>query len=189
VPQAATALFDSQQWPCHIVVGHLLSPRDQNRVLLQAVRDGSAWLVGPASALARLRPDAPRYALERLVMTADAARPAMRVAVIDDDVNAAESLCEWFDASDMAATPFTSAPAILNANPMQFDAFVVDFILTSGVDSRSLIEHIRMVKPHAPIALLTGHLRDGIEKPVRPGVLAAALHNSMDRMSRPLDGS
>lgn len=198
-PQAATVCFDGQQWACQIVIGRLLAPRELQRVTLQAVRDGCRWLAGPGGTLARLRPDAPRYVVERLVMMAHDARPALRVAVIDDDALAAESLCDWFDAAGMQATAFTSAPAILNANPMQFDAFVVDFILAGGVNSRALIEHVRMVRPQAPIALLTGHLRDGrasedelttmmrshqvmfFEKPVRPAVLAAAIQNNMDR--------
>jgi CheY-like chemotaxis protein len=198
-PQSATALFDGQQLSCEIVVGRLLGPRELGRIALQAVRDGTGWLAGHSATLSRLRPDAPRYAVDRLVLSPEASPPSMRVAVIDDDPLTAESLCDWFEASEIQATAFTSAPAILSGNPMQFDAFVVDYILTAGVNSGALIEHIRAVKPNAPIALLTGHLKDGIasehdlttmmrshkvmffEKPVRPAMLAAALQNSLDK--------
>jgi len=198
-PQPAQACFDGQHWPCEVVVGRLLAPKDQGRVPLQAVRDGQGWLVGREATLTHLRPQSPRYAVDRLTLHGEASRTPVRVAVVDDDVSAAESLCDWFETMGMVATPLSTPDRILSANPLQFDAFVVDFILGHGLDSRALIEHIRMTRPHAPIALLTGHLRDGraseddlttlmrslqvmfFEKPVRPGVVAAAIQNSMDR--------
>lgn len=196
----ATAVFDGHHWPCTVVIGHLLAPRDQSKVLLQALRDTSGWMAGSAAALQRIKPDVPRYAVERLTLSAPAAQTGFRVAVVDDDPNAAESLCDWFTSSGFEATAFHAAADLLEAGLGEFDAFVVDFILGSGQSSQHLVEQIRRSRPQSPVALLTGHLRDGIasedtltgmmralqvmffEKPVRPAVIAAALQNSLDRL-------
>jgi CheY-like chemotaxis protein len=201
LPQKASLLLDGQPLDCDIVIGRLLGPKDQSCVPLQAVRNDSLWLVASATSLSQLRPKGPRYAVERLTMTLPAAPASMRVAVLDDDPMAAESLCDWFIHSDMRATAFTSGTDVMSANLMDFDAFVVDFILSAGQNSKALIEHIRHIRPHAPIALLTGHLQDGtaseddltsmmrvhkvlfFEKPIRPALLVAALQNSFDRKS------
>jgi CheY-like chemotaxis protein len=202
----ATAMFEGHQWPCTIVIGHLLAPRDQGKVALQALRDSTGWMAGSASTLQRIKPDVPRYAVERLTMTAPAPQSGFRVAVVDDDPHAAESLCDWFENSGFQATPFHSSASLLDAGLGEFDAFVVDFILGSGQSSQPLVEQIRRARPQSPVALLTGHLRDGIasedtltsmmralqvmffEKPVRPAVIAAALQNSLDRLHGKANG-
>ncbi len=202
----ATAVFDGNHWPCTIVVGHLLAPRDQGKVSLQALRDSTGWMAGSATSLHQIKPDVPRYAVERLTLSAPAPQTGFKVAVIDDDPHAAESLCDWFESSGFEAVAFHSAAAVLEAGLTEFDAFVVDFILGSGQSSQTLVEQIRRLRPQAPVALLTGHLRDGIasedtltsmmralqvlffEKPVRPAVIAAALQNQLDRQHGKVHG-
>lgn len=199
LPQKATLRIDSQSLDCDIVIGRLLSPKEQAQVSLQAVRNDSCWQVGTPAALNSFRNSGPRYAVERLTMTLPTSTGSMRVAVLDDDPMAAESLCDWIINADMRATAFTSGHELMAHNLMEFDAFVVDFILSDGQNSKMLIEHIRRIRPHAPIALLTGHLKDGtateedltgvmrthkvlfFEKPIRPAMLVAALQNSFDR--------
>ena len=137
------------------------------------------------------------------MLTPSAPRAPLRVAVIDDDLLAAESLCDWFDDAGGKAQAFASADALLGSDVQQFDAYVVDYILGAGQSSEALIRHLRHLRPQAPIVLLTGRLRDGtasedslttlmrslkvmfFEKPVRPAVLTAALLNSLDRSNGP----
>lgn len=192
-------LLEGADTACQVQIGHLLAPRDQAHTAVQAVRDGDRWLIGAPTALRRLHPQGPRYAVQRLMLTPTPPRAPMRVAVVDDDVMAAESLCDWFDDAGGQAQAFGSADALLGTDLQQFDAFVVDFILGAGQSSEALIRHLRSQRPLAPIVLLTGRLRDGtasedsltnlmralkvmfFEKPVRPAVLTAALLNSLDR--------
>ena len=192
-------LLEAADVACQVQIGHLLAPRDQEHTAVQAARDGDRWLIGAPAALRRLHPQGPRYAVQRLMLTPTLPRAPMRVAVIDDDVMAAESLCDWFDDAGGQGQAFGSAEALLGTDLQQFDAFVVDFILGAGQSSEALISHLRRQRPQAPIVLLTGRLRDGtasedsltslmralkvmfFEKPVRPAVLTAALLNSLDR--------
>ncbi|HIV72674.1 MAG TPA: hypothetical protein H9903_17190 [Candidatus Aquabacterium excrementipullorum] len=201
--EKATVLLEGASTPCQVQIGHLLAPRDQDHAPVQAVRDGERWLVGAPMALRRLHPLAPRYAVQRLMLTPSAPRAPLRVAVIDDDLLAAESLCDWFDDAGGKAQAFASADALLGSDVQQFDAYVVDYILGAGQSSEALIRHLRHLRPQAPIVLLTGRLRDGtasedslttlmrslkvmfFEKPVRPAVLTAALLNSLDRSNGP----
>jgi ActR/RegA family two-component response regulator len=201
VPQKASLMLDGKSLCCDIVMGRLLAPNEQSGVLLQAVRHDTHWLVATAVGLNQLRTQAPRYAVERLTIVMPAPANKMHIAVLDDDPIAAESLCDCFINADMHATAFTSPEDIMNTNLAVFDAFVVDFILSAGQNAKTLIEHLRSVRPHSPIALLTGHLKDGtaseddlttvmrnhkvlfFEKPVRPALLVAAIQNSFDRIS------
>lgn len=197
--ERANVLLEGGQSPGQVQIGHLLAPRDQDRVPLQAIREGHHWLVGSPPALRRLHPQAPRYAVQRLLLAPAPARAPLRVAVVDDDLLAADSLCDWFDDAGGKAQAFGSADALLSTDLQQYDAFVVDYILGAGQSSEALIRHLRGQRPQAPIVLLTGRLRDGtasedsltslmrslkvmfFEKPVRPAVLTAALLNSLDR--------
>lgn len=199
--ERATVLLEDGRSPCQVQIGHLLAPRDQDRLPLQAIRHGDHWLVGSPPALRRLHPHAPRYAVQRLLLTPTPPRAPLRVAVVDDDLLTAESLCDWFHDAGGKAQAFASAEALLTTDLQQFDAYVVDYILGAGQSSETLIRHLRGQRPHAPIVLLTGRLRDGtasedsltslmralkvmfFEKPVRPAVLTAALLNSLDRTS------
>lgn len=186
-----------------MVIGHVLSPRDQQIFALQALRDTHRWLVAAPNALQRLRPQAPRYAVERLQIMPTRGRGDLRVAIVDDDALSAGALCEWFNASGGQCREFSTASALLSEDLCRFDAFVVDFILGPGQSAEALIAHLRQRRPAAPIVLLTGRLRDGtasedtltslmrslnvmfFEKPVRPAVLMAALLNSLERPPGP----
>lgn len=126
---------------------------------------------------------------------------ARRIAIIDDDRPLATSLAEWFTEAGFAAMAFTSARELQDHGLNRFDGFIMDYLLDSG-SSEGIIEIIRREMPGAPIMLLTGKLRDGtvaeaelmallrtsdvtfFEKPVRPGVLVAALQNKFDLLEK-----
>lgn len=195
--QAGHFLADGQQLPCELWPGALLQP-DQAQPSLAACHDDQGWWVAaPAQLNARARGGS-RYAVDRVVIAPEP-KAQTRVAVLDDDVGAADALCDWFNASGYQAQPFYSARQMQDAQLDSFDAFVVDLMLAAGQTSHALIEQIRLAHPRAPILLLTGRLRTGeaseadlatmlrtlgvtfFEKPVRPAVLTAAIQSHIER--------
>lgn len=123
------------------------------------------------------------------------------IAILDDDRLLATSLEDWFNEAGFKASSFESDAQLLAEDLSAFDGFIVDYLL-DGNSSQEIISAIRQKMPVAPILLLTGKLRDGavseselmavlrtsnvtfFEKPVRPGVLAATLLSSFDRITK-----
>src|SRR5690606_33272637 len=89
------------------------------------------------------------------------AQARARIAVLDDDIGAAEALSDWFNEVGYLAQSFTSTDQLMATSLQAHDAYVIDLILGGGRTSQSLVEQIRRAQPHAPIVLLTGQLRDG----------------------------
>lgn len=127
-------------------------------------------------------------------------RAAPVIAILDDDPDSSSALREWFDEAGYEALAYSSGEQLL-ADADDHDAFIIDFLLADGKASTETIAELRLRLPEAPIALLTGKLRDGLvselelapilrtqnvlffEKPVRPSVLAAALQSGLDRIA------
>ena len=168
---------------------------------LIAVQEEAGWRVGTLDDLGEnFRPDQ-QFLVDELLIHAPQSQ-LKRIAILDDDASLASSLAEWFNEAGFAATAFTAGQQLLTAGVGQFDGFVVDYVL-AGESSQSVIDAIRQRLPEAPVLLLTGKLRDAtvseaelmavlrssrvtfFEKPVRPGVLAAALLNHFDQLARP----
>ena len=168
---------------------------------LIAVQEEAGWRVGTLDDLGEnYRPDQ-QFLVDELLIHAPQSQ-LKRIAILDDDASLASSLAEWFNEAGFAATAFTAGQQLLTAGVGQFDGFVVDYVL-AGESSQSVIDAIRQRLPEAPVLLLTGKLRDAtvseaelmavlrssrvtfFEKPVRPGVLAAALLNHFDQLARP----
>ena len=72
-------LLEGADTACQVQIGHLLAPRDQAHTAVQAVRDGDRWLIGAPTALRRLHPQGPRYAVP------DRVRLPGRAAALDAD--------------------------------------------------------------------------------------------------------
>lgn len=198
--QEATFLMDELAVPCQVRLGALaVGTPGVDELLAAQNRDG--WYVGTRKQLDRHRVQEPCYLASQVVLTPSAAKPGIRVAILDDDIGTAETLGEWFSAADYAAAAFTSCEQLLAARIENFDAFVVDFMLAGGDSSLAMIKTIRQTLPDAPIVLLTGKLRDGqaseadltamlrtsnvtfFEKPVRPSILAAAIEKELDQIA------
>jgi hypothetical protein len=82
--------------------------------------------------------------------------PRVRVAVVDDE--APTTLVRYLNDAGFDATHYSEAPpvmALLRAEQLP-DAYILDWTLAKGSNSRELIEAIRQVDAAAPILLLTG---------------------------------
>lgn len=165
---------------------------------LLACQTPEGWCVSPPQDLPEQNSPTNVFVVDELLIRSQKSN-LHQIAVIDDDQALAESLAEWFSGAGFQATAFTSEKQLLSESLANFDGFIVDYLL-DGQPSQEIINKIRQQLPDAPILLLTGKLRDSqvseaelmavlrtshvtfFEKPVRPGVLAAALLNSFDRL-------
>lgn len=168
--------------------------------VLVAVQAGGGWQVGTVGDLGGNRHSDQRFLVDELLIHAPQSQ-LKRIAILDDDASLAISLAEWFNEAGFAASAFTSGQQLLIQGIGQFDGFIVDYLL-AGESSQNIIGAINQQLPAAPVLLLTGKLRDAtisegelmavlrsrrvtfFEKPVRPGVLAAALLNHFDQQVR-----
>lgn len=201
----AHLLIDGHEVPCLLQTGALFAPAAASPdagdapPLLATLRD-ERWVVGSASRLNSAGLHGPRYLVDHLHVSPPDARPRARIAVLDDDLHAAQALSDWFNELGFDALAFTRTDALCDALPSGFQAFVVDLILDGGQTSQAVVERIRREQPAAPIVLLTGQLREGnasestlatllrtqnvtfFEKPVRPAMITAAIQNGLDRL-------
>jgi CheY-like chemotaxis protein len=199
----ARLALGAEPLPCEIELGALcaLSPMPQASGKLFAVHQpAQGWLVSNPAGLQAQALAGPYFEVMHLQWRAPELPARARIAVLDDDIGAAEALTDWFNEVGYEARSYHSTQALL-ADPIEsHDAFVVDLVLGPHETSEAVVERIRQALPQAPIVLLTGQLRDGtaseatlttilrtqgvtfFEKPVRPAVLTAAIQSSLDRL-------
>lgn len=200
--QPALLLADALALPCTVHLGAQCTPSASDTQELIATHLGQSWVVGSAARVLALSPAGACYRIEQLQLESPDDQPRPRIAVLDDDPCAAQTLVDWFHEMGFDAEPFTSADTLSQAlqADTHFDAYVVDLILSGGQTSQGVVEEIRRRQAHVPVFLLTGQLRDGtateamlatmlrtqgvtfFEKPVRPAVLTAAIQSSLDRL-------
>ncbi|RUP35388.1 MAG: hypothetical protein EKK45_01180 [Curvibacter sp.] len=99
----------------------------------------------------------------------------IRVAILDDDASVANSLRDALSEGGLSATAF-GLEERLAERLMQFDVFVIDFILGSSTTASAIVEKVRSAKPSALIVLLTGHAREDASSEIANLVRAHALH-------------
>lgn len=82
--------------------------------------------------------------------------PRVRVAVVDDE--APTTLVRYLNDAGFDAAHYSEAAPVLTLlrAERRADAYILDWTLAKGSNSRELIEAIREVDPSAPILLLTG---------------------------------
>jgi len=80
-----------------------------------------------------------------------------RVAVLDDETDAATSICACLCRHQIEAHPFTEPSEVVSAlADAEFDAFVLDWCLADET-SADLVRELRLrSKPDAPILILSG---------------------------------
>lgn len=195
----ATLWVDGLSLPCQVLLGPRCNGQSGGCDLV-ATLDNEGWVAGAATTLDRAGLQGPRFRVDHLQLASEEESARPRIAVLDDDPQAAQSLSDWFNEVGFDATPYTEPRTMFEAQPPLHQAYVVDLILADGQTSQAVVERIRQRQPEAPVVLLTGQLRDGVasestlatllrtqnvtffEKPVRPAVITAALQSSLDRL-------
>ena len=84
----------------------------------------------------------------------------LRVAVLDDSPDTAQSIADMLTAEGCKVTAHTAADALLADLALglgRYDAYVLDWLLQNGT-SEAVIAEIRRVEPQARIMLLTGEM-------------------------------
>lgn len=159
---------------------------------LVAVQREGRWHVFPAGA-AELA-GTTGHAVAALTITA---LPRQRVALLEDDANAAAIVAMALQAEGMVVHTFREAEALVAAVAQRpYQAYVIDWLLGRGT-AENAIRQVRARQPRAPIAITTGALHTGaetegalipfaeqftvgiFEKPFRQAVLASYLRRGM----------
>jgi len=168
-----------------LVPGPELAPGESSDLV--AIRNGTSWEV-------HVNGDEPfgarRHAIEALTIRS---HPHLQVALLEDDLRAADALVEAFRPLGIVATPYAESDALRGAIAhRRFDAYVLDWLLAEGT-AAGIVEEIRKLRAHVPILVVTGALMadsemeksllelsaqwnfSTLDKPVRPMNLANAL--------------
>jgi CheY-like chemotaxis protein len=112
------------------------------------------WTVATAAEVA----DRPSYAISALMFERHAPR---RVAVLDDEIDAARAIADFLCAKDLDATAFSTGAELLAAmQSHHFDGFVVDWLL-GATTAADVLASVRAAQPTVPVVILTGQLRTG----------------------------
>lgn len=170
--------------------GPLLAPDDVcDLVAIQ--RDGK-WHVFPTGSTERS--GEPAHAVAALQVTA---MPRQRIALLEDDANAAAIVAMALQSEGMVVHTFRDAASLVTAvSQRPYQGYVMDWLLGNGT-AESAIRQVRSRQPRAPIAITTGALHTGaetegtlipfaeeftvgiFEKPFRQAVLASYLRRGM----------
>lgn len=188
-------LVNGQEIECQMLPGPVMTPSTPVAGLACS-RSAGRWHISTPAELDQSLPGQLRYAVE-LLQVLDGGSP-LRIAVLDDDLPAAESLVNWFNESGYPASAFSTAKSLEQAGIENFDAFVLDVMLKSGT-SYGLVGKIREIDAHAVVMLLTGKVRGNMPlehemaevvrdqrvefavKPTSPELLLAGILSSMAR--------
>jgi CheY-like chemotaxis protein len=182
----------SNTYPCLAWIGDALN--DAAKVDFVAVKNGDEWHVVEA---ARSHDKTSRYRVEKLEIVVRHA-PAPAIAVVDDEQEFADNLCEYLNESGFEAEAFYSPAALERAMEQRaYDGYVIDWILGDRT-AETLIRKIRdSMSAVVPIYLLTGEVVTGLveeseaarvikqldvqwkEKPIRLATFTAELQKSL----------
>ncbi len=172
--------------PVQLWLGEAIEkPSPESVVAVQTSSGWSALVAGEAT-------EGVTYKIERLEATPTLAARRV-VAVLDDDRDLTNSICEHFEAGGHDARPFfTIAELASSIEARRYDAYVVDWII-GETSALKLIAAIRAKDANCPIVVLTAQVMTGVvdeadiadavkrygllfhEKPVRTSILAATL--------------
>lgn len=151
----ACLLVNGEADLCEISLGTpCTKPRSKGLV---CTKHKGRWIVSTPHHLNELCAHGIRFTLEYM-RPIEGSLP-LRVAVLDDEIQASRSLAEWFSESGHPAQPFTTIEQLEAAGLDAFDVFIVDVVLAGGRTSHELVVRIREADPMAIVVLLTGQLR------------------------------
>lgn len=193
VAHDAVLVIGEKELPCLAWIGNVfLSGRPPEFL---AVRQNENWRIYESDHA----PAEPQFCVELIEIRprrTEADKPT--IAVVDDDRDSADGLCDYFNERGFKASPFYSADVFLDSlrkNP--FDGYVIDWILGRETSEKAIEEIRDSENSEAPIILLTGELQTGkvdesdiarvirksnvdcLEKPARLSLLTANLSKKL----------
>lgn len=194
VAHDATLMIGSKEIPCLAWIGSEFIGNKPPEFL--ATMQNNTWRIYEAGVAPAT---APTYSVELIEIRprqAEADKPT--IAVVDDEHDSADSLCDYFNARGFKATPFYNMDQFMLAlQKSPFDGYVIDWLLGRETSEKAIEEIRASENPDAPIILLTGELQTGkadetdiarvirksnvdcLEKPARLSLLAANLSKKL----------
>lgn len=171
---------------CRLWIGDVVeNPREESVV---AVRTSTGWAAVSASEATA----GPVYRVERIEPRPGAVARKV-IAVLDDDQDLTDTICEHLTGSGYDARPFYESAALLKSSRVvSYDGYVVDWIVGES-SALELIAALRAADAACPIIVLTAQVLSGrvdeadiaaavrahnlgfSEKPVRMSILSAML--------------
>ena len=178
--RSATLLVGPARVPCTLWLG--VGPKVAGRTgPLTAIQHVSGeWLVSPLVEFG----EGPSFDVRRLVVQMEQ-HLLRRVAVVDDDVDLADSLAKYLSHSGIDAQAFFSFATLTEAlNAVPFDGYVLDWLIGRD-DAESVIQRIR-TKASCPIVILTGQIESGNVKESRIAAVCSTYRvQNLDKPARP----
>lgn len=184
--QPATLIYAGATVPCTIWPGGTAVVGRLGPMVALHDEGSDQWSVVPGSEAV----DRASYEVVRLVFERP---PPRRVAVLDDDIESAQTIAEFLGTRGIEAAPFSCPSQLLSAlETSHFDGFVLDWLL-NGATALDILPQIRDHNQTGPLLILTGQLKTGVadevelesvggsyrallfEKPTRPMTLLNAL--------------
>ncbi|MHB8715838.1 MAG: helix-turn-helix domain-containing protein [Sulfuricaulis sp.] len=148
-------------------------------------------------------PDVKKFRVQLIqISNTESERPI--IAVVDDDKDSADTVCEYLNDQGFQGIPYYAAEKFRESlRQRTFDGFVIDWILGRTTAETSIEDIRRSAHQKAPIIVLTGELQTGkaddtdiarvirqfdvvcFEKPTRLPFLAAELEKKLMQESIP----
>ena len=153
----ATLVSGDEKQPCLIRLGAMAEAGDAYHFM--ATQKQLNWYV---ERMVQPPPQGARLVEKLIIPTQDPTQgqPAKTVAVLDDDRDVCDTLCDGLALDGFKAIPFYDLNSFLaSLDDSHYDAFVMDWMLSAGTAEDALIA-IRERHLHEPIALLTGKAAD-----------------------------
>lgn len=188
--QDARLLVDGREWPCSVRVGRMTGAVGDGAGLVCVRRESDGvWLVGSGPTLDKAGTPRLRYGVESIEFQSNIT--PLRIAVVDDDETSAAVLADFFNEEGHRAQAYTDPRALSDQALREFDAFVVDWILSSPSGKRETCQHfvekVRGISPQAKVVLLTGKLRQSpsIESELTQAMHSLGVTNLLEKPARP----
>lgn len=146
--------------PCQLWPGQELRTMPRGVMICWPAAEG--WVVGTA----QLAPPTARpHAVARVLIDHPTPLARGRIAVLDDNTDITQSVCEALTNAGFVAAPFSTVSELRDSVKRRpFDAYILDWIVRDET-VRSLIEDLRAKSPSCVVAVLTGQVQSGRAQP------------------------
>jgi len=191
--ETGTFLSASLRLACRFTLGRVVEKPAPGALV--ATKQGVEWIVTPGADAV----GAPVYEARQVTLESKPSQ-GQRVAVLDDDADITDSVCQYLRRSGFTAEPFHSVPELsAAAAKAPFDAYVLDW-LVGPVNVSQLISDLQHADEPSVVAVLTGQVDSGVaiasdiaealatydvlyfQKPVHLAILTAQLVRSLQAL-------